>query len=433
MDDGTAKNINPCGTKHLLVVSDWYYPEISPRAFRVAELVKEFARRGHRVTLVLPDRRLYRDNPLPIRGVEVLYGLDGKKGRATHSTTRPAFSDASANVEVADSSANVPASKVLTTSNDTTLSPVQPASGKQKGLFSRLLPQFLKRWMLYFYCHELYVKYDKGLAARLLTLDDTYDAVISVSYPAAVHLAVSRAFRRNPRLARAVKIAEFSDPPFKGDVVRNVHPAYYRYLRRWGREFDYFVVPVEKAVGCYTPYIAPERVKVIPQGFDFSAVRTCPYVPHDKPVFAYAGRFYENIRDPRFFFDFLKTVERDFRFDLYLNDVNPYFRAMIEASRAQVRGEIVLHDSLPREELIAELSKADFLVNFENTTPNATPSKLIDYALTGRPVLSVRRDSFDPQAVLDFMRGDYTAQERGIRLADYDIRTVTDQFMELIG
>ena len=37
--------------KKILIVSKSFYPEISPRSFRTTELVKEFCRLGHDVTL----------------------------------------------------------------------------------------------------------------------------------------------------------------------------------------------------------------------------------------------------------------------------------------------------------------------------------------------------------------------------------------------
>ena len=166
--------------------------------------------------------------------------------------------------------------------------------------------------------------------------------------------------RRNAALRSAVTIAEFSDPPFRGDVARTVFPAYFLYLKRWARQFDYFTIPVEKTLPCYTPYIDRDRVRIIPQGFDLSTVRRLPYTPHAKPVFAYAGRFYERIRDPKFFFDFLATLDTDFRFDLYVNYLAPCFREMIREAQGRVTGEIALHDPLPREKLIERLSQADF-------------------------------------------------------------------------
>lgn len=227
--------------KHILIVSNACYPELSPRAFRTTELVRELVRRGHRVTLLLPNRETYRRNPLTGDGLQIVYSssrLEPEKGTPTARRNRKIRS---------------------------------------------LLPKFAQRAVLYFYCHELRAKYDPGLCERLSELSGPFDAVLSISYPAAVHLAVSRAMRRNAALRSAVTIAEFSDPPFRGDVARTVFPAYFLYLKRWARQFDYFTIPVEKALPCYTPYIDRDRVRIIPQGFDLSTVRRLPYTPHAKP------------------------------------------------------------------------------------------------------------------------------------------------------
>ncbi len=40
--------------KKILIISRGFYPGISPRAFRATELVKEFAREGHEVSLYTP-------------------------------------------------------------------------------------------------------------------------------------------------------------------------------------------------------------------------------------------------------------------------------------------------------------------------------------------------------------------------------------------
>ncbi len=42
----------------ILIVSRAFYPEISPRAFRTTELAKEFARQGHQVKIILPERNV---------------------------------------------------------------------------------------------------------------------------------------------------------------------------------------------------------------------------------------------------------------------------------------------------------------------------------------------------------------------------------------
>ena len=377
-------------SKKILMVSDACYPELSPRAFRTTELARELAREGHRVTLLIPNRQVFRDDPLQADGLRVIFADGTVEGRGGSAVAR-----------------------------------------RNKSI-RRFIPKFAQRWILYFYCHEFFAKYNPGIFRQLVALDEPFDAVLSISYPAAIHRAVSRAMRRNPNLGHAVTIAEFSDPPFRGDVAPNVFPAYYLILKCWGRRFDYFTIPVEKALPCYTPYIDRDRVRIIPQGFDLSTVRRLPYTPHAKPVFAYAGRFYERIRDPKFFFDFLATLDTDFRFDLYVNYLDPCFREMIREAQGRVTGEIALHDPLPREKLIERLSQADFVVNFDNATSNATPSKLIDYAMSGRPILSFNERTFDPEGFHAALSGDYSAKVKGIDLSQYDIRRIADRFEELI-
>jgi hypothetical protein len=82
--------------------------------------------------------------------------------------------------------------------------------------------------------------------------------------------------------------------------------------------------------------------------------------------------------------------------------------------------------------LLQELSAADFLINFENgNTSVQVPSKLIDYSLAGRPVLSVKSYELDEQNIQKFLNGDYSGKMQMPNLDQYDIRVVAKQFIEL--
>jgi hypothetical protein len=54
------------------------------------------------------------------------------------------------------------------------------------------------------------------------------------------------------------------------------------------------------------------------------------------------------------------------------------------------------------------MSKMDFVVNFENVGLTQTPSKLIDYAILQKPILSIKTGGFQPEVVTEFLRADYT-------------------------
>lgn len=374
--------------KRILIVSNFLYPEITPRAGRTTELAREFARRGYAVTLVVPNKQAYHDQPLDVEGVTVLYG-------------------------------------------DSPIAPEGAANARKK--LRRFIPGWAMRAILYFWNHEFWAKYDKGVERRLMRLDGDFDMLMSISYPVAIHRAVMRAFARNPRLTARCRIAEFSDPPMRGEYNSSFFPAYGCFLRRMGRFFDRFVIPVENAMPCYLKYKPREEIAVIPQGFDNSGVRVREYRPHSRPTFAYAGRFYRNTRNPRPLFEHLASLDRDFEFVLYLIDVEPYFADMIEELRGKVKGTITVRPALPRNELIHELSAMDFVVNHQFSYSTATPSKLIDYALADRPVFSFSPVEFDTALLDRFLNGDYSGGLTLPPIGDYDIRNIGDKFEALMA
>lgn len=374
------------GMKKILIVSNFFYPEITPRAMRTAELAKEFARKGHSVTLVIPNKKIYRNNPVNINGINIL------------------FSDSPL-------------------SDDTKI----PARKKIR----KFIPDWGMRLLLYFYNHEYFAKYDKGIERRLMELEGDFDFLLSISYPAAIHRAVIKSFRKNKQLTARVKAAEFSDPPLRGEYNKKFFPAYGCFLKKAGNFFDRFIIPVENAKPCYLKYKPESEIEVIPQGFDNSGIRLKEYKSNKPVTFGYAGRFYRNTRDPEPLFKHLAESGKDFRFHLYLIDNEPYFAEMISKYGEMCKGEIITHDALPRNELIHELSGMDFLVNHNFNYRTATPSKLIDYSLTGRPVFSFSSVDFNPSLFDRFMKGDYSNSLVLPNAENYDIKKIAEQFESL--
>ncbi|MBK9042487.1 MAG: hypothetical protein IPN97_04575 [Saprospiraceae bacterium] len=61
--------------------------------------------------------------------------------------------------------------------------------------------------------------------------------------------------------------------------------------------------------------------------------------------------------------------------------------------------------------MIKELSKSDFVLNIENSEIKENlPSKLIDYCLSGRPILSIDSNNINYDNIRDFLEGNYTGQ-----------------------
>lgn len=375
-------------TKKILIVSNFFYPEITPRAMRTTELAREFARAGHSVTVVIPNKKLYHDNPLEdAPDLDILY----------------------AEGPVAEEQKAAPARRK----------------------FRHFIPVWAQKVILYFWNHEYFAKYDRGIEKTLASLGGNYDMLLSISYPVAIHRAVVKALKKNRNLTAKRKFAEFSDPPMRGEFNKSFFPAYGCFLKKLGKVFDRFIIPVENAKPAYLKYKLEAEISVIPQGFDNSSIRVQNYVPHQRPTFAYAGRFYRNTRDPRPLFEHLTSLDRDFEFVLYLIDNDPYFDAMIEEFRQRVKGEITVKPPVSRDELIYQLSGMDFVLNHSFNYSTATPSKLIDYSLAGRPVFSFSPIEFDTAVFDRFMEGDYVGAIKLPPVEDYDIKTVVDKFLAL--
>src|SRR5699024_10525534 len=139
--------------------------------------------------------------------------------------------------------------------------------------------------------------------------------------------------------------------------------------------------------------------------FNFEEVEISPKLENEVITFIYAGGFYENIRDPRPFLDYISTLDVDFRFVVYTKG-----KSLLKGYEDKLKGKLIVKDYIPRLDIIKVMSQADFLVNFENGTAVQSPSKLIDYALSQRPILSIDSLNPDKSKVDEFFNKNYNRQ-----------------------
>ena len=205
------------------------------------------------------------------------------------------------------------------------------------------------------------------------------------------------------------------------------HPFYFKYIEKsFCKNVDYITIPVDSAIPAYYPEFH-SKIRVIPQGFNFDDIKTADSEINDHPTFAYAGALIPGRRDPKDFLNFLVDYKSPYTFDIYTND-----KSMVQSYADKSKGRIRLKDYLPRKELLFELSKLDFVVNFENAGEKQIPSKLIDYAIIKKPILSVNSFNFNEVVALQFLNRDY---ERGLIMKNtnqYRIENVTKQFLQLL-
>ena len=77
------------------------------------------------------------------------------------------------------------------------------------------------------------------------------------------------------------------------------------------------------------------------------------------------------------------------------------------------------------------MSVYDFLLNIGNGTSAQTPSKMINYYLSGRPVLSVYSQAINKELFYQFLNRDYSSQLMLPNVEDYNIKNVVEKFIEL--
>ncbi len=253
------------------------------------------------------------------------------------------------------------------------------------------------------------------------------DLLISVGLPFSIHL-MAVLLQKTGLIRARVRIADYGDP-FSTAVAKVIPPYAFR-LERWVlRAFDYVALPTEASRKAFEGRLVPaEKIRIIRQGFDLSQDFSGNYRPHPIPTFAYAGVLYHRIREPRLFLEHLAGLERDFRFILYTDLRHLETADILSRYRERLGGRMEIRPMIPRLACIEQLGTMDFLVNFPNTVAEQTPSKIIDYTVSGRPFLHIDTLGTDFSAFDAFLRGDYSTFARP-DLSEFDERHVARLFL----
>lgn len=364
--------------RKILIVSKFFYPENSPRSFRATELAKELARQGHKVTVITPR----------ISDIHDKFEIEHKI--SIRNLGKPRWNNL-----------------------------------KLKGTgIERLIRRALVRFpKLLFEFPDIQLI---GLIKKALSYEQSYDLLISIAVPHPIHWGVA-AVRSGKHPIAKVWVADCGDPYMGQENDSFKVPFYFKYVEKWFcRKADYLSVPTPGAIEGYYPEFR-NKIKVIPQGFRFEDIKVKkslygrPY-----PEFAYAGMFIPGRRDPTELLSYLISLTKDFRFHIYTKTP-----ALAKPFTDKSKGRVIIHQPIAREELLYELSGMDFMVNFENIGTKQTPSKLIDYAIIDKPILSVRTGELNTKVVDEFLVKKYQNRYQMIR-DSYQIHKVTSKFLALL-
>lgn len=358
----------------ILIISHNTYPFQSPRAYRTTELSEQLARMGHQV---------------------ILYTV--------HGTCQYESYEKETRIKMKDIRPRLPL-----VCND----------GKScSSLIHRFLFHYFYRLILYPE-FEFYYKVDS-----IIQKEKGVDLLITIAFPYAIHFGATRSKKKHPSSFPKKWIADCGDP-FSLNPMLHLPKYMERYERQWCEAVDYIVVPTEGSKEGYFPEFR-DKIQVIPQGFDFSKTPIATYTKNSVPTFVFVGTIYKGVRDPHSFMDYLLKLEQPYKFKMFMK--TPLEKKYEEESKGQI--EYIIGKG--RKDIIYECSKADFLVNISNPTAVQTPSKLIDYGISDRPILDISNDFVDDSQFLQFMTGIYSGRHVLGSLEPYKIENVANQFIHL--
>lgn len=368
--------------KKILIVTSAFYPEISPRSFRATELAKELARQGHYTSVLTLNRGAAYDE----------------------------FRKENGNIKI------------------TTIQPLRwPYFGSSGPKLISLVKRGIARLLSILFEYpsiELVSKF-----ASALKFERGYDILISIAVPYPIHWGVAKVWDEKRQLAR-VWIADCGDPYMGANLDSYRKMFYFKYVEKWFcRKADVISIPFDGLQNYFYPEFK-EKFVVIPQGVEIDSVKLFEgELNNPVPTFAFAGSVIPGFRDLDKFIKYLQTKSFDFKFIIYTKQPDFFIQFQKE-----MNGKLILLEYIPRDQLIYELSKFDFLVNVDTRLDSsenlvAIPSKLIDYSLSGRPILNISSHELNINVIEEFLIGNYQNQ-RFIDIDKHNTKNVTSQFLQ---
>ena len=360
----------------IVIITKSYYPHQSARALRATELAQQFAKMGYDVTVYT------------VIGIEECTEYTKKTGVKVKS---------------------IKTRWILSPSNQS----------KIRGFFIRVFSVLFSRFTEFPNIEFL------SIVPKLLAKEKNVDLLITSAFPYPIHFGAARAKKKLGDAFPKTWISDCGDPFMGNDVSKPFF--WFKYLElNWGKMTDYVTIPIKDAAKAYYPNVQ-DKIRVIPQGLDFSSIRiNNNFTKNDIPHFAYSGTIFPGYRDLTSFLEFLCTVNDDFRFYVYTKDSQT-----IDSYKCRLKEKLVLNGYIPRTDLVYQLSQMDFLINLTNKSSIQSPSKLIDYALSKRPILDIQTPFSEHNNFISFMHRNYSMAHVVPDIQQYNIEVIANQFISL--
>lgn len=236
--------------------------------------------------------------------------------------------------------------------------------------------------------------------AKKIIAKEKFDAIISRANPISSHIA---AIYLNRSLGLPV-IGLFGDPwtenpyiNFRHPLIKKINEAVERFIFKKLDKLVFTTKQTRAIIVNKYKNLPQEKVVVFPNTYDpeeFQEFIGIKSSRNNKFVITHTGSFY-GLRSPEPFFKAVKEIfeaHEDWRDKIEIRLFGPLneFEPMIKSYG--LSSSIVFNKMIPRKEAIKELFNADLLFIVDAPSEKESiflPGKLVDYLVTGKPILAV--------------------------------------------
>lgn len=374
-------------SKSILIISHSYKPLLNARAFRWSSIAEEFVGRNIRVDVVTAWQK-GQPRKETIKGVNVY-----RTGGAVIENLR---------------------GRLRSPQKRTGLANFNNESRQKPSRFKALVSRGLHRlhdntWkQLYWPDYACLWIYAAVKQANALLEENRYDAIYTISDPFSSHLAGYEINKRWPGLFWLVDIGDpFS---FRSGTPTNNHWLYsYLNLKTEKKIFDaasVITVTTEPTRDKYLSLFeeAKQKMHVIPPLIANTTeqnMASLKETTQGSVKMVYVGTLYKSIRNPRYLlrlFERLTQSQSGTQVELHfygsLNDCSDEFAPY----RQYLNKSLFIHGLVNREQVFLATNKASVLVNIGNDNIYQLPSKVVEYAASGKPIINIARTEKDTSA-----------------------------------
>jgi glycosyltransferase involved in cell wall biosynthesis len=366
----------------ILIITHSYAPLISPRAFRWSAIAEYWAKQGHHVDVVCAWRPGLLEREI-LKGVNIY-----RTGGGVAELIKGRFS-------IKTISIKTPGNRQI--SDDIGL------RGKAVRLVKYIHDHTWTK--LYWPDYACMWYFPAAKKAVQLFVKNHYDSLITVSIPFTGHLVGLNLKKKYPHIQWVVDIG---DPfCFLDQTPTNNHKLYEKlnYKCEGGifNHADAISVTTKPTLEKYSQLFPDNAYKicVIPPLLSHAndnADATPIFSQDQKLRMVFIGTLYKNIRSPDYLlFLFSKLLNTDIgdRLELHffgnVNDCSDSFNKY----QGLLGTKMFLYGQVSSEKAIQAMKESDILINIGNSTSYQLPSKVVEYAATGNPVLNLIRTTHD--------------------------------------